>query len=186
MSSGPGAACAQELGRVDCCSAQAPIATGDGKAFNRSFLFDDNGKIAARYDKIHMFDVTLGGTENYRESDGFEAGTARGGCRRADAREARLDHLLRCSLPATSIARSAKAGAEIIAVPAAFTVPTGHGALGDAAARTRDRERRVRRRAGAGRHARGRARTWGHSVIIDPSGQGDRQARSRRAGLHRR
>jgi predicted amidohydrolase len=52
----------------------APIATGDGKVFNRSFMFTPDGKIAARYDKINLFDVTLGGGETYRESDTVQGG----------------------------------------------------------------------------------------------------------------
>src|SRR5215831_6334304 len=64
---------AQELG-VWVLLGSAPIDAGNGKVFNRSFLFDDNGAITARYDKIHMFDVTLGGGEDYRESNGVEAG----------------------------------------------------------------------------------------------------------------
>jgi predicted amidohydrolase len=64
---------AQELG-VWLLLGSGSVASGTGKVFNRSFMFDPNGKIAARYDKINLFDVTLGGGETYRESDTFEGG----------------------------------------------------------------------------------------------------------------
>ena len=160
---------AQELG-VWILLGSAPIATGDGKAFNRSFLFDDNGKIAARYDKIYMFDVTLGGTENYRESNGFEAG------KRAVVVEgpmrAKLGLTICYDVRFPNLYRKlGKAGAEIIAVPAAFTVPTGM-AHWETLLRARAIENGVFVVAPAqgGMHEDGRA-TWGHSVIIDPWGK---------------
>ena len=59
---------AQELG-VWLLLGSGAIATGDGKVFNRSFLFNDDGAIVARYDKINLFDVSLGGGEAYCESE---------------------------------------------------------------------------------------------------------------------
>ena len=64
---------AQELG-VWLLLGSGSVDAGNGKVFNRSFLYDPNGTVAARYDKINLFDVTLGGAENYRESDTFEGG----------------------------------------------------------------------------------------------------------------
>lgn len=160
---------AQELG-VWLLLGSSPIATGDGKVFNRSFLFNDDGKIAARYDKIHLFDVTLGGTENYRESDTVKGGgqaVVAGGPMNAkiglticyDVRFAPLYSAL------------AQAGAEIIAVPAAFTVPTGQ-AHWETLLRARAIETGafVIAPGQGGKHEDGRS-TWGHSVIVDPWGK---------------
>src|SRR5262249_964606 len=114
---------AQELG-VWILLGSAPIDAGDGKVFNRSFLFDDNGKIVARYDKIHLFDVTLGGTENYRESNGVEGGRA--AVVAEGPMHARLGLTICYDVRFPNLYRAlAAAGAEIITVPAAFTVPTG-------------------------------------------------------------
>jgi predicted amidohydrolase len=147
-----------------------PIATGDGKVFNRSFFFDPDGKIIARYDKINLFDVTLGGTENYRESD-----TVQGG-----GQAVVVDGPMGAKLGLTICydvrfaplyASLARAGAEIIAVPAAFTVPTGQ-AHWEILLRARAIETGsfVIAPAQGGHHEDGRA-TWGHSMIIDPWGK---------------
>jgi len=114
---------AQELG-VYLLLGSAPIATGAGKVFNRSFFFTPDGKIAARYDKINLFDVTLGGGENYRESDTVEGGG------QAVVVEGPMGAKIGMTICydlrfAPLYAKLAQAGAEIIAVPSAFTVPTG-------------------------------------------------------------
>jgi len=160
---------AQELG-VWLLLGSGAIATGAGKVFNRSFLFTSDGKIAARYDKINLFDVTLGGTENYRESDTVEGG----------AKAVVVEGPMNAKLGLTICydvrfpplyAALANAGAEIIAVPAAFTVPTGQ-AHWETLLRARAIETAafVIAPAQGGRHEDGRA-TWGHSVIIDPWGK---------------
>ena len=160
---------AQELG-VWLLMGSGPIATGDGKVFNRSFFFDPDGKIVARYDKINLFDVTLGGTENYRESD-----TVQGGGQAvivAGPMGARLGLTICYDVRFASLYASlARAGAEIIAVPAAFTVPTGQ-AHWEILLRARAIETGsfVIAPAQGGRHEDGRA-TWGHSMIIDPWGK---------------
>ncbi|MGH6949357.1 MAG: nitrilase-related carbon-nitrogen hydrolase, partial [Vitreimonas sp.] len=64
---------AQELG-VWLLLGSGSVEAGNGKVFNRSFLYTPEGKVAARYDKINLFDVQLGGGETYRESDTFEGG----------------------------------------------------------------------------------------------------------------
>jgi deaminated glutathione amidase len=159
----------QELG-VWLLMGSGPIATGDGKVFNRSFFFDPDGKIVARYDKINLFDVTLGGTENYRESD-----TVQGG-----GQAVVVDGPMGAKLGLTICydvrfaplyASLARAGAEIIAVPAAFTVPTGQ-AHWEILLRARAIETGsfVIAPAQGGHHEDGRA-TWGHSMIIDPWGK---------------
>ncbi len=160
---------AQELG-VWLLLGSGPIATGEGKVFNRSFLFDDSGKIAARYDKINLFDVTLGGTENYRESDTVEGGT------KAVMAEGPMCAKIGMSICydlrfAPLYSAYAKAGAEIITVPSAFTVPTGQ-AHWETLLRARGIETHafVIAAAQGGRHEDGRA-TYGHSMIVDPWGK---------------
>lgn len=160
---------AQELG-VWLLLGSGAIATGEGKVFNRSFMFDPDGKIVARYDKINLFDVTLGGAETYRESETVEGGA------RAVLVEGPMGakigmticYDLRFSPLYSALAR---AGAEIITVPAAFTVPTGQ-AHWETLLRARAIETAAFLVAPAqgGRHEDGRA-TWGHSMIVDPWGK---------------
>lgn len=160
---------AQELG-VWLLMGSGAIATGDGKVFNRSFFFDPDGKIVARYDKINLFDVTLGGTENYRESDTVQGG---GQAVVVDGpMGAKLGLTICYDVRFAPLYGSlARAGAEIIAVPAAFTVPTGQ-AHWEILLRARAIETGsfVIAPAQGGRHEDGRA-TWGHSMIIDPWGK---------------
>lgn len=160
---------AQELG-VWLLMGSGPIAAGDGKVFNRSFFFDPDGRIVARYDKINLFDVTLGGTENYRESDTVQGGG------QAVVVEGPMGAKLGLTICydvrfAPLYASLARAGAEIIAVPAAFTVPTGQ-AHWEVLLRARAIETGsfVIAPAQGGQHEDGRA-TWGHSMIIDPWGK---------------
>ena len=95
----------------------------DDRLINRGFLVDDRGEIRARYDKIHMFDVDFSKTERYRESDVISPGdtavvvdTPWGGLGMSTCYDLRFPHLYR-SL--------AQAGAEMLAVPAAFTKTSG-------------------------------------------------------------
>ncbi len=159
----------QELG-VWLLLGSGPIAAGNGKVFNRSFLFSDSGKIAARYDKINLFDVTLGGGETYRESETVEGG------KKAVIAEGPMGAKIGFSIcydlrfPALYHAY-AKAGADIITAPAAFTVPTGQ-AHWETLLRARAIETHcfVIAPAQGGRHEDGRA-TYGHSLMIDPWGK---------------
>lgn len=148
----------------------AAIATGAGKVFNRSFLFDDNGKIVARYDKINMFDVTLGGGETYRESDTVEGGRAAVLVDGPMSTKIGLSICYDLRFPNLYAAYS-RAGAEIITVPAAFTVPTGQ-AHWETLLRARAIEAMayVIAPAQGGRHEDGRS-TYGRSIIIDPWGK---------------
>lgn len=160
---------AQELGAWLLLGSGA-IATGDGKVFNRSFLFNDDGAIVARYDKIHLFDVSLGGGEAYCESE-----TVRGGDKAVVASgpmDAKIGLTICYDVRFSPLYSAlARAGAEIIAVPAAFTVPTGQ-AHWETLLRARAIETGafVIAPAQGGRHEDGRA-TWGHSVLIDPWGK---------------
>jgi predicted amidohydrolase len=149
----------------------APAGTGEEpRAFNRSLLYSPDGKIAARYDKIHLFDVTLGGAETYRESStyapGAEAVLAEG------PMGARLGLTICYDLRFPELYRAlAQAGAEIIAVPSAFTKPTGeahwHTLL---RARAIETGAFIIAPAQGGRHEDGRA-TYGHSLIVNPWGE---------------
>jgi deaminated glutathione amidase len=139
-----------------------------GKRRNRAFLIDDEGRIRARYDKMHLFDVDLPTGESWRESASYEAGaepvlatTPWGPLGLTICYDLRFGGLYR-SL--------AEAGARMIAVPAAFTVPTGeahwHVLL---RARAIETGCFVIAAAQAGQHADGRT-TYGHSLVIDPWG----------------
>jgi predicted amidohydrolase len=143
------------------------IAIGADKLVNRSYLFDPEGKIAARYDKIHLFDADLG-DEIYRESTLYRAGRKAvtvhlpfGKLGFSICYDLRFPHLYRTL---------AKEGAEIIAVPAAFTATTGkmhwHVLL---RARAIETGAFVIAPGQCGVHDGGR-RTFGHSLIIDPLG----------------
>jgi len=160
---------AQELG-VWLLLGSGAIANGAGKVFNRSFLFSDAGKIVARYDKINLFDVALGGGETYRES-----ATVAGGARAVLAdgpMGAKLGLTICYDLRFPELYGAlARAGAEIITAPAAFTVPTGQ-AHWETLLRARAIEAMafVIAPAQGGRHEDGRA-TWGRSMIIDPWGK---------------
>ncbi|RZJ83117.1 MAG: carbon-nitrogen hydrolase family protein, partial [Brevundimonas sp.] len=142
---------------------------GDDRAANRSLLVDDAGRIVARYDKLHVFDVDLPNGETYRESatvrpgDGATvADTPWGPLGLAICYDIRFPHLFR---------QLAKAGASMIAVPAAFTVPTGQ-AHWETLLRARAIETGafVLAPAQGGLHEDGRA-TWGRSLIVGPWGE---------------
>lgn len=160
---------AQEYG-VWLLLGSAAIAAGGGKVFNRSFLFDPDGKVAARYDKINLFDVALGGGETYRESEAVEGGKAAVLVEGPMGAKIGLSICYDLRFPALYSAY-ARAGAEIIAIPSAFTVPTGQ-AHWEPLLRARAIEAMayVVAPAQGGRHEDGRA-TWGHSMIIDPWGK---------------
>lgn len=95
----------------------------DGRFANRSFLISPEGEIAARYDKIHMFDVDVSDTERYRESDGYRPGEK---AVVATTPFARIGMTICYDLRFPHLHRTlAKAGAQIITQPAAFTAITG-------------------------------------------------------------
>ena len=145
------------------------VALPDGRFANRSVLFRPDGAIAATYDKIHLFDATLPGVREYRES-----ATYAGGDRAvvAEAAGLKLGLTICYDVRFPVLHRAlAEAGAELIAVPAAFTVPTGE-APWEVLLRARAIETGcfVIAAAQAGQHQNGRA-TYGHSMIIDPWGK---------------
>ena len=136
---------------------------------NRSYLIDPEGRIAARYDKLHMFDVDLPGGESYRESQYFKPGEK---AVLADLPFGRLGFSICYDLrfPALYLALAA-AGAEIIAVPSAFTKQTGE-AHWHALIRARAIETGsfVLAAAQGGLHENGRS-TFGHSLVVSPWGE---------------
>lgn len=141
----------------------------DGRFVNRGFVIDEAGEIRARYDKIHLFDVDLPTGERWRESDSYAPGeravtvaTPLGMLGLAICYDLRFPDLF---------AKLTDAGATLLAVPAAFTRPTG-AAHWHVLLRARAIEAGVHVIAAAqtGEHADGRA-TYGHSLAIDPWGE---------------
>ncbi len=140
----------------------------DGRLANRAFLIDDRGEVVARYDKMHLFDVDLASGESWRESASYAAGDE---LALADTPAGRLGLSICYDLrfPALYQALSG-AGATMLAVPSAFTAPTGkahwHVLL---RARAIENACFVVAAAQWGRHADGRE-TYGHSLVVDPWG----------------
>jgi predicted amidohydrolase len=144
------------------------VARDDGRWANRSFVIDGSGAIVARYDKIHMFDVDLSTGESWRESNAYAAGES---VVTIDTPAGRLG-LAVCydiRFPALFEALGA-ARCDLIAIPAAFTVPTGqaHWHLLQRA-RAVEASAYVVAAAQVGAHEDGR-RTYGHSLVVDPWG----------------
>lgn len=145
-----------------------PLADGD-KIANRCFVIAPDGAIAARYDKLHLFDVELGAGRSYRESATYTAGTRGelvttpwGLMGLSICYDVRFPHLYR---------RYAQEGARILTVPSAFTPWTGeahwHVLL---RARAIETGCFVLAPAQVGDHGGGRA-TFGHSLVVDPWGR---------------
>ena len=139
-----------------------------GKKRNRSILLDSDGQIVTRYDKIHMFDVNLPNGEIYRESDVFVPGDV---AVNADLPWCTLGLTVCYDLRFPQLYRSlAHAGACIISVPAAFTRTTGR-AHWHVMLRSRAIETGAYIVAPCQYGDHGRAKTYGHSLIIDPWGK---------------
>lgn len=141
----------------------------NGKLANRSLLFSPEGELVASYDKIHLFDVDLEKGETYRESDYFVGGDK---LALADIGGVKLGLTICYDVRFSYLYRAlAKAGAGIIAVPAAFTLPTGE-AHWEVLLRARAIETGsfILAPAQTGEHEGGR-KTWGHSMIISPWGK---------------
>lgn len=141
---------------------------GEERHANRGFVIDADGAVRARYDKLHMFDVDLG-QEDWRESSAYAPGniavvvaTPVGDVGLSICYDLRFAGLY---------ASLSDAGAQILAVPAAFTVPTG-GAHWHVLLRARAIENGcfVIAAAQSGEHEDGR-RTYGHSLVVDPWGK---------------
>lgn len=142
---------------------------GEDRVANRCFIIGPDGKVITSYDKIHMFDVDLANGESYRESKTFRPGDAaklaktdQGTIGVSICYDVRFPHLFR---------DYAKAGAQILSIPAAFTRTTGqahwHTLL---KARAIENGCFVIAAAQCGDHP-GNRQTFGHSLIIDPWGE---------------
>ncbi|HEV2333894.1 MAG TPA: carbon-nitrogen hydrolase family protein [Stellaceae bacterium] len=143
--------------------------TSETRLANRSFLLDAKGRIVARYDKVHMFDIDLPGGESYRESNAYRPGkdtvvaeTPWGRLGMSVCYDVRFPQLYRAL---------AQAGADFLSVPSVFTVPTGrahwHVLL---RARAIENGCFVFAPAQWGEHAAGR-KSYGHTLIVDPWGE---------------
>lgn len=153
------------------------VALPDGRWANRAMLFSPSGEPPVTYDKMHMFDVDLAGGESWRESSAYRAGEnvvaenvtlVREGPKETLRLGLAICYDLR--FPALFEALGRKT-CDVIAIPAAFTVPTGeahwHVLL---RARAIEASAYVVAAAQVGRHADGR-RTYGHSLVVDPWGE---------------
>ena len=141
---------------------------GDNRLVNRGFVIDSSGAIRARYDKIHLFDVDLPTGESWRESAAYRPGTE---AVAVDTPWGRLGLSICYDLRFPDLYRAlSNAGAQMLAIPAAFTVPTGeahwHVLL---RARAIEAGCWVIAAAQGGVHADGRA-TFGHSLVVNPWG----------------
>lgn len=146
-----------------------PIPLEDGRFANRSVLFGPDGAQRATYDKIHLFDADIAGLNAYRESATYRGGEQ---AVTADLGEFRLGFSICYDMRFPSLYNAlANGGATLMAVPAAFTVPTGqahwHVLL---RARAIETGSYVIAAAQGGNHPNGRA-TYGHSLIVDPWGK---------------
>ena len=145
----------------------------DGRFANRSFLLDPQGEIAARYDKIHMFDVTVSETETYQESRGYRPG-ARGVLAETDLVKIGLTICYDIRFP--NLYRAlAQQGADILTVPSAFSPVTG-AAHWETLLRARAIETGafILAPAQTGLHAAKTGtprKTYGHSMVISPWGE---------------
>lgn len=145
------------------------IRLSDEKVANRAMLFTPEGEIAARYDKIHMFDVDLPNGETYRESKNYEPGSK---AVLADLPWGRLGLATCYDLRFPALYRElAHAGADFLTAPSAFTKVTGaahwHVLL---RARAIETGCYVFAAAQGGMHEAGRA-TYGHSLVVSPWGE---------------
>jgi len=140
-----------------------------GKRRNRGYLIDDQGEIRARYDKMHLFDVDLPSGESWRESNSYHGGE---GPVLADTPWGKLGLTICYDLRFPGLYQAlSEDGATIVAIPAAFTVPTGeahwHVLM---RARAIENAMFVIAAAQVGRHEDGRS-TYGHSLVVDPWGE---------------
>ena len=162
-------AAASEAGIWVQLGSLAILAEG-GKLANRGYVIDANGGIRARYDKIHLFDVDLPTGESWRESAMYRPGSEAVIVAGTPVGVLGLTICYDLRFPAL-FERLSEAGAEVIAVPAAFTVPTGKAHWQVLLrARAIEAELFVVAAAQAGRHEDGRD-TYGHSLVADPWGE---------------
>jgi predicted amidohydrolase len=141
----------------------------DERAANRTFVIDDAGAITARYDKMHMFDVDLSSGEKWRESAAYAPGDA---VVTVETPVGRLGLAICYDLRFPALFEAlGRAACDVIAIPAAFTVPTGaaHWHVLQRA-RAIEASAYVVSAAQVGLHGDGR-QTYGHSLVVDPWGE---------------
>lgn len=163
------AALAEEQGLYLALGSMA-VARPDGRWANRSMLFAPEGKGPLTYDKMHMFDVDLAGGESWRESSAYCPGSEVVVAEDTPVGRLGLTICYDLRFPALFDALGRRS-CDVIAVPAAFTVPTGrahwHVLL---RARAIEASAYVVAAAQVGDHPDGR-RTYGHSLVVDPWGE---------------
>lgn len=145
------------------------VVSESGKWANRAFVIDHEGDVAARYDKLHMFDVDLATGESWRESNAYQAGNA---VRTVDCPLGRLGLTICYDIRFPGLFDAlGRAGCDVLSIPAAFTVPTGrdHWHVLQRA-RAIEASAFVVAAAQVGEHEDGR-RTYGHSLVVDPWGE---------------
>jgi predicted amidohydrolase len=146
------------------------IARDDGRFANRAFVIDPAGEISARYDKLHMFDVDLASGESWRESNAYAPGESLGIAEGTPLGRLGLAICYDIRFPALFEALGRKK-CDTIAIPAAFTVPTGrdHWHVLQRA-RAIEASAFVVSAAQVGKHEDGRE-TYGHSLVVGPWGE---------------
>ena len=142
----------------------------DGRLANRAFTIGASGEVVARYDKMHMFDVTLASGETWRESAAYAPGEDVVVVEGTPVGRLGLTICYDVRFPAL-FEQLGRRFCDVIAIPAAFTVPTGqaHWHLMQRA-RAVEASAWVVAAAQVGEHADGR-RTYGHSLVVDPWGE---------------
>ena len=155
---------------IDIALGSMPVPLPSGKYANRSLYFDECGFDPIAYDKIHMFDVALASGEAWQESAAYERGSDVVVVEASPVRRLGFAICYDLRFPALFAALGARR-CDVIAVPAAFTVPTGeahwHILL---RARAIEASAYVVAAAQVGEHEDGR-RTYGHSLVVDPWGE---------------
>lgn len=157
------------------------IALEGGRFANRSVLFDPEGEIVSRYDKIHLFDADIDDENGYSESATYAGGDT---AVVADIAPFKLGISICYDVRFPALYRTlATAGAQVIVVPSAFTVPTGeahwHVLL---QARAIETGCFILAAAQGGSHENGRS-TYGHSLIVSPWGEVIAEADGAEPGL---
>ncbi len=160
-----------KLHQVYMVAGTIPISAEDGRVYSRSYLFDDAGDTLGSYDKLHLFDVEVAdSTKSYKESDTFCPGeritvvkTPFGNIGLAICYDIRFPDLFRALR---------LAGADVIALPSAFTKVTGE-AHWQTLVQARAIESQCYLLAADqwGQHNQGSRETWGQSMIVDPWGR---------------
>lgn len=163
------AAMAEEKG-IDLALGSMPAAHPSGKWLNRAYYFPASGGAPAFYDKLHLFDVELSTGESWRESSAYEPGNHVACVEDAPVGRLGLTICYDIRFPAL-FERLGSLRCDCIAIPAAFTVPTGRAHWHVLQrARAIEASAFVIAAAQVGEHEDGRT-TYGHSLIVDPWGE---------------